>query len=83
MSPIHTGFADAGPLVNKIKASGANMLFAVSYLNDLILIVRTVKQVGFRIPVNGGSGGSWFRLLQECRNPRRGTTGHHTLKPRR
>jgi len=56
--PYSSGFADAGPLVNKIKASGANMLFAVSYLNDLILIVRTMKQVGLRIPLNGGSGGS-------------------------
>jgi branched-chain amino acid transport system substrate-binding protein len=29
----------------------------VSYLNDLILIVRTVKQVGLKVAINGGSGG--------------------------
>ncbi len=29
----------------------------MSYLNDLILIVRTVKQVGLNIAINGGSGG--------------------------
>ena len=40
-----------------MKASGANALFSVSYLNDLILIVRTVKQVGLNIAINGGSGG--------------------------
>ena len=40
-----------------MKASGANALFSVSYLNDLILIVRTVKQVGLSIAINGGSGG--------------------------
>jgi len=55
--PYSAGFTDAGPLINKVKASGANMLFSVSYLNDLILIVRTVKQVGLSVAINGGSGG--------------------------
>ena len=55
--PYSAGFADAGPLINKIKSSGADMLFSVSYLNDLILIVRTVKQVGLKVAINGGSGG--------------------------
>jgi branched-chain amino acid transport system substrate-binding protein len=55
--PYSAGFADAGPLINKVKASGANMLFPISYLNDLILIIRTVKQVGLNIGINGGSGG--------------------------
>src|SRR5262249_24584177 len=55
--PYSAGFSDASPLINKVKASGANMLFSVSYLNDLILIVKTVKQVGLDIGINGGSGG--------------------------
>src|ERR1700730_16366593 len=55
--PYSAGFADAGPLINKVKASGADMLFSVSYLNDLILIVKTIKQVGLDIAINGGSGG--------------------------
>ena len=55
--PYSAGFTDASPLVNKVKASGATMLFAVSYLSDLILIVRTMKQMGVNIPLNGGSGG--------------------------
>jgi branched-chain amino acid transport system substrate-binding protein len=55
--PYSAGFADASPLVNKVKSSGATMLFAVSYLNDLVLIVRTMKQMGLTIPLNGGSGG--------------------------
>ena len=55
--PYSAGFADAGPLINKVKASGADALFSVSYLNDLILIVRTVKQVGLKVAINGGSGG--------------------------
>jgi branched-chain amino acid transport system substrate-binding protein len=55
--PYSAGISDAGPLMNKVKASGANMLFPVSYLNDLILIIRTIKQVGLDIAINGGSGG--------------------------
>src|SRR3978361_1180582 len=55
--PYSAGFTDASPLINKVKASGANALFSLSYLNDLILIVRTVRQVGLRIAINGGSGG--------------------------
>ena len=55
--PYSAGFTDGSPLINKVKSSGANMLFSVSYLNDLILIVRTVKQFGLNMPINGGSGG--------------------------
>jgi branched-chain amino acid transport system substrate-binding protein len=55
--PYSAGFADASPLINKVKASGASTMFSVSYLNDLILIVRTAKQVGLNIAINGGSGG--------------------------
>src|SRR3954452_20397556 len=47
--PYSAGFTDASPLINKVKSSGANALFSVSYLNDLILIVRTVKQFGLDI----------------------------------
>ncbi len=55
--PYSAGLTDAAPLINKVKASGANMLFPVSYLNDLILIIRAIKQVGLQIAINGGSGG--------------------------
>jgi len=55
--PYSAGLADAAPLINKVKASGANMLFPVSYLNDLILIIRAIKQNGLQIAINGGSGG--------------------------
>jgi branched-chain amino acid transport system substrate-binding protein len=55
--PYSAGLTDASPLINKVKASGANMLFPVSYLNDLILIIRAIKQNGLEIAINGGSGG--------------------------
>src|ERR1700726_1269221 len=57
LDPYSAGLTDAGPLINKVKASGANMLFPVSYLNDLILIIRAIKQGGLQIAINGGSGG--------------------------
>ena len=50
-------FTDASPLVNKIKASGAGVLFPVSYLNDTVLIVRTMKQQNVRIPIVAGGAG--------------------------
>ncbi len=55
--PYSAGFTDAAPLLNKVKASGANTLFSLSYLNDLILIVRSIRQMGLNIAVNAGSGG--------------------------
>ena len=55
--PYSAGLSDASPLINKVKASGANMLFPVSYLNDLILIIRAIKQAGLNVAINGGSGG--------------------------
>src|SRR5450432_4229701 len=55
--PYSAGFTDASPLINKVKSSGANALFSVSDLSYLIMIVRTVKQVGLNIAINGGSGG--------------------------
>src|SRR5277367_1500042 len=55
--PYSAGLSDASPLINKVKASGANMLFPVSYLNDLILIIRAIRQNGLQVAINGGSGG--------------------------
>src|SRR5271156_880945 len=57
LEPYSAGLTDASPLINKDKASGANMLFPVSYLNDLILIIRAIKQNGLEVAINGGSGG--------------------------
>jgi branched-chain amino acid transport system substrate-binding protein len=55
--PYSAGLSDASPLINKVRASGANMVFPVSYLNDLILIIRAIKQTGLKVGINGGSGG--------------------------
>ena len=81
--PYSAGFTDASPLINKVKSSGANALFSVSYLNDLILIVRTVKQVGLNIAINGGSGG--FVIPDFYKNVGKlaeGLQGRGALEPR-
>src|SRR5690606_22211740 len=35
------GIADVTPLINKLRASEAQIVFPVSYLNDSLLIIRT------------------------------------------
>lgn len=51
------GFTDASPLVNKIKASGADVLFPVSYLTDAILIVKTMRDMNVNAAIMGGGAG--------------------------
>jgi branched-chain amino acid transport system substrate-binding protein len=51
------GINNALPLINKLRSSGAQALFPVSYLNDSLFIIRTMRQQQIPIPVIGGSGG--------------------------
>lgn len=51
------GFTDAAPLVTKIKASEAQILFPVSYLTDAILIIRTMREMKVNSAVIGGGAG--------------------------
>ena len=70
-------------LINKVKASGANMLFPVSYLNDLILIIRAIKQLGLKIAINGGSGGFVIPdFYKNVGNLAEGLLGRGALEPR-
>lgn len=50
-------FTDATPLVNKLKASGAEVVFPVSYLTDAILIQKTMRQLGVNAALFGGGAG--------------------------
>ncbi len=53
------------------------------YLNDLILIVRTVRQIGIKIAINGGSGGFVMpEFLQERRQGGRRTARRRALESR-
>jgi len=51
------GITDATPLVAKIRASGAQVVFPVSYLNDSLLIIRAMRQQGVDLPAVGGAAG--------------------------
>jgi branched-chain amino acid transport system substrate-binding protein len=51
------GITDVTPLVNKLRASKARIVFPVSYLNDSLLIVRALRQQKINIPIVGGSAG--------------------------
>jgi branched-chain amino acid transport system substrate-binding protein len=51
------GITEVTPLVNKLRDSGAQAVFPVSYFNDSLFIVRTMRQQRITIPVIGGSAG--------------------------
>jgi branched-chain amino acid transport system substrate-binding protein len=51
------GITDATPLINKLRASGAQAVFPLSYLNDSLFIIRTMRQQRITIPAIGGAAG--------------------------
>jgi branched-chain amino acid transport system substrate-binding protein len=51
------GITNVMPLIEKLQASGAQAVFLLSYLNDSLFIVRTMRQQQIRIPVVGGAAG--------------------------
>jgi branched-chain amino acid transport system substrate-binding protein len=51
------GISDATPLIEKLRASGAQAAFPLSYLNDSLFIVRAMRQQGITVPVIGGAAG--------------------------
>jgi len=55
--PYPLGISDAKPLIDKLRASGAQATFPLSYLNDSLFIVRALRQQRITIPVIGGAAG--------------------------
>ena len=51
------GITDVTPLIDKLRNAGAQMVFPVSYLNDSLLIIRTMRQQKIDLPVIGGAAG--------------------------
>ena len=51
------GITDVTPLITKLRSSGAQMVFPVSYLNDSLLIIRTMAQQQIDLPAIGGAAG--------------------------
>lgn len=48
---------NAGPIAQKIGAADADVIFAVSYVNDGVLLMRALESAGSKKPVVGGVGG--------------------------
>jgi branched-chain amino acid transport system substrate-binding protein len=55
--PYPLGINDVAPLVDKLRVSGAQAAFPLSYLNDSLFIVRNMRQQHISIPVIGGAAG--------------------------
>src|SRR5215510_4573625 len=55
--PYPLGINDAAPLINKLRASGAQAAFPLSYLNDSLFIIRSMRQQHISVPVIGGAAG--------------------------
>jgi branched-chain amino acid transport system substrate-binding protein len=55
--PYPFGITDAAPLIDKLRASGAQAVFPVSYLNDSLFIIRTMRQQRITTPAIGGAAG--------------------------
>ncbi|KRE09633.1 ABC transporter substrate-binding protein [Bosea sp. Root381] len=51
------GITDVTPLINKLRTSGAQAVFPVSYLNDSLQIIRAMRQQRIAIPAIGGAAG--------------------------
>jgi branched-chain amino acid transport system substrate-binding protein len=51
------GISDVTPLINKVRNSGAQIVFPVSYLNDSLMIIRTMRQQQINVPIVGGAAG--------------------------
>ena len=55
--PYPLGITDATPLIDKLRASGAQAAFPLSYFNDSLSIVRTMRGERIAVPVIGGAAG--------------------------
>ena len=51
------GITDVTPLINKLRGSGAQAVFPMSYLNDSLQIIRAMRQQKIAIPAIGGAAG--------------------------
>lgn len=63
------GLTDAGPLVQKIVQSGADVVLPASYYTDAVLIVRGLKQSNANVQIVGGAGGWLTPALYDALGP--------------
>ncbi|MDE2573008.1 MAG: ABC transporter substrate-binding protein [bacterium] len=63
------GLTDATPLVQKITASGAQVVFPESYFTDTVLIVRALNQSHAKVQIAGGAGGFVVPAFKQALGP--------------
>ncbi len=51
------GITDVTPMINRLRTSDAQIVFPISYLNDSLLIIRTMRQQRINTPAVGGAAG--------------------------
>lgn len=51
------GITDVTPLINKLRNANAQAVFPMSYLNDGLQIIRSMRQQKISMPIIGGAGG--------------------------
>jgi branched-chain amino acid transport system substrate-binding protein len=51
------GITDATSLIDKLRASGAQAVFPLSYLNDGLFIIRAMRRQRITVPAIGGAAG--------------------------
>lgn len=57
MEAYPAGITDVTPIIQKVKRVKPDIVFAVSYFTDSVLIIRAMRQAGLEMPVFGGAAG--------------------------
>lgn len=57
MEAYPAGITDVTPIIQKVKLANPDIVFAVSYFTDSVLIIRSMRQAGLKMPVFGGAAG--------------------------
>lgn len=64
---FRTGDVDFSRQLERIRESGAEILFTPQHYNEVPLIVRQAKQVGLEIPIMGSNSWAGGDLVGECK----------------
>jgi branched-chain amino acid transport system substrate-binding protein len=63
---FRTGDKDFHKQIQRIKASGAQVLFIPQYYNEIPLIIRQLKEAGLDVPILGSDSWAGGDLMAEC-----------------
>jgi branched-chain amino acid transport system substrate-binding protein len=63
---FRNGDTDFSKQLERIKQSGAEVLFTPQYYNEVPLIVRQAKSLGLTIPIMGANAWAGSGLVEEC-----------------